>query len=124
MVSIEFSNEGRDGWSGKKAVLANINLSNTIRRSYLYDLLNCNVVVVATVTRDDQCLTHILDFWILLVQCIENRLNEVFQVVLLREDLNFFPETASTWLLVLKRLFDLDSLDRDFAGPNGGHRPL
>ena len=105
-------------------MLANIHLSDTVGGCDLDDLLDCHVVVVATITGDDQGLANVLDLRILLVEGIENRLHKVLEVVLLREHLHFLPETAGARLLILIRLLDLDGLDRDFTGPDGGHRPF
>ena len=124
IVGVELPNESGNGGSREEAVLANVHLSDTVGGRDLDDLLDCHIVVVATITRDDHGLANILNLRILLVECIENRLYKVLEVMLLREHLHFLSETAGARLLILIRLLDLDSLNGDLTGPDGGHRPF
>lgn len=124
VLGVKLANEGGDSWRREEAMLTNIYLSDTIGGCNLDNLLDSDVVVVPTIARNDEGLAHVVDFWGLLFEGIEDGLDEVLQVVRLGEDLDLLTEAASAWLLVLVGFFDGDSLDCDLAGPDGSHRPL
>ena len=46
------------------------------------------------------------------VASVEDRLDEVLEIVLLLEDLGLLPEATCARFLIVVRLFDLDSLER------------
>ena len=86
--------------------MTDVNLSNSVGESYLNCDLGGNIVVVSTVTGDDEGFTLVLRFW----KSVENGLDEVLKIMFLGEDLDFLSESTSSWLLILIWGLNLDDL--------------
>lgn len=106
IILIKLSNHGRDSWSGEEAVLTDVNLSDSVGESNLNCDLGGNIVVVSTVTGDNEGFTLVLRFW----KSVENGLDEVLKIMFLGEDLDLLSESTSSWLLILIWGLNLDDL--------------
>lgn len=97
VVLVQLSDHRGHSWGREEAVLADIDFPDTVADSDLDDDLGSYVVVISSISRNNEGFTNILFFG----ERVENGLHEVFEVVLLFEDLHLFPEATRAGLLVL-----------------------
>ena len=78
-------------------MLADIDFADAIADSDLNNSLSSYIVVISAISRNNEGFANILFFR----ECVENRLYEIFEVVLLLEDLDLLSEATGSWLLIL-----------------------
>mmetsp|Transcript_41322 Transcript_41322/g.89536 ORF Transcript_41322/g.89536 Transcript_41322/m.89536 type:complete len:279 (+) Transcript_41322:1271-2107(+) len=91
------ANHGACRWSAQQSVVSHPNCLHSIGNRHLGDELSGILVEIAAISSDDNGAT--LHRHTGCLQGIKSGLNEVLQVVLAHEDLSFFSEAGSAWLL-------------------------
>lgn len=97
VILVQLSDHCGYCWGREKAVLADIDFADAIADSDLNNSLSSYIVVISAISRNNEGFANILFFR----ECVENRLYEVFEVVLLLEDLDLLSEATGSWLLIL-----------------------
>jgi len=97
VILVQLSDHSGYSWGREEAVLADIDFFDAVADGDFDDSLSSYVVVISTISRHYKGFANILGFR----KGIENRLYEIFEVVLLFEDLHLFPEATCSGLLVV-----------------------